>query len=105
MPLAIYTSIIGCGYELPSLPMGDRTTYICFTDQSNLESKGWRVVRITPILQDDPVRSSRDPKIRPHYWLANYKSSIYIDPSVSLKVSGPELWKKLMPAGLKFLAA
>ena len=97
MTLAIYTCVIGAGYELPTIPERDNLEYICFTDQENLKGNGWQIHAVEPILKDDPARSSRDPKIRPHLWLKKHRRSIYIDPSVLLRVGGRRLWSNLIP--------
>jgi hypothetical protein len=94
--LVVYTSIFGDGYFLPKVPLTDSAEYLCFTDQSNLESNGWQIINSTPILENDLVRSSRIIKILAHNYLKEFERSIYIDPSVELIADPEDVWKFLM---------
>lgn len=96
-PLVVYTVIIGDGYRLPPVRPIQDVPHLCFTDQ-RLETNGWDIVPISPVLPADPVRSSRDPKVRPHRFLPSYARSLYIDPSVDLRAPAQDLWAALMPA-------
>lgn len=75
----IYTAIFG-GYNglipQPNVPGFD---FICFTDNSNLKAKPWKIVHVEPKFPDDLTRSNRHVKILPHLYLKNYELSIYID--------------------------
>ena len=94
--LVVYTCIYGDGYELATTYPAPSVDYICFTDQDNLEPRGWQVVVTSPSLPADPARSSREQKIRPHRWLPDHNRSLYIDPSVELVTDPTALWNLLL---------
>jgi hypothetical protein len=82
----VYTVLTG-GYEpLAEQPVARDSAlpFICFTDDPNLASDTWQVRRFTPLLPADPIRSQRDPKLRPHRYLPEFATSLYIDNSVRL---------------------
>lgn len=103
--LTIYTVIIGTGYDLPEVKTGSSCRFICFTDQANLKSRGWKIQVVKPIIPTDETRSSREIKIRPHRWISSSRS-LYIDPSVTLTVEPEAVWNFLMGSGktVKFAA-
>ncbi len=94
--LVIYTCIFGDGYFLPKVSFSDSAKYLCFTDQSNLESNGWQIINSSPILENDLVRSARVIKILAHNYLKEFERSIYIDPSVELIADPEDVWNFLM---------
>lgn len=95
--LVVYTVVMGGDYDLPSTRPQDGVDYICFTDQQGLEPNGWIVRYVSPIILSDTFRSSRELKVRPHRWLADYPNSIYIDSSVHLRKDPLALWDYLIP--------
>lgn len=97
MDLVIYTVVIGGDYDLPPTRPQEGVDFICFTDQPKLDPNGWTVRKISPFLPSDTFRSSRDIKIRPHRWLAEYSRSIYIDSSVELTSDPEKIWNHLIP--------
>lgn len=94
--LAVYTCSFGENLSLKPVVAEENIDYICFSDRPIPNSCGWRVVTVSPVFPDDLPRSSRNPKIRPHRWLAGYERSIYIDSSVTLTASPDNLWSFLM---------
>jgi hypothetical protein len=94
---AVYTVIIGGGYELPDVKVHSNTDFICFTDQKSLKPHGWTIKTVDPLFPTDLVRSSRLHKILPHRFLQRYQRSIYIDPSVGILSSPHDLWDYLIP--------
>lgn len=95
--LVVYTMAIGGDYDLQPVTATYDVDYICFTDQQNLEACGWTILQVSPLLPGDTFRSSRDFKVRPHCWLANYTRSIYIDSSVHLHQDPLKIWDYLVP--------
>jgi hypothetical protein len=82
--LCVYTCIIGDHYTLPNVKKYENVEYVCFTDNENINSNGWKIKKVVPLFNLDPVRSSRYVKILPHKFLKNFSRSLYIDPSVQL---------------------
>jgi alkaline ceramidase TOD1/glycosyltransferase MUCI70-like protein len=62
-----------------------RIPFLCLTDDPDLRSESWEVRLVSPIFAMDHVRSHRDIKIRPHYYLPEFAASFYIDNSVLLR--------------------
>jgi hypothetical protein len=52
--------------------------YICFTDNKNVKSDVWKVI-YSESIHEDPVRSAKIYKIKPHEFLQQYDISIWID--------------------------
>ena len=87
---AIYTVLIG-GYEnLRNAPIYDGWDAIAYTDNIDIDCKGWTLVEL-PISDLGVVRTSRLPRILPHKYLSDYSESLYIDASIEIKKS-PDEW-------------
>ena len=82
----VYTCLIGRYEELNEQPMARQSAlpFICLTDDPELTSETWRIVRIQTVFQLDPVRSQRLLKLLPHRYLNGFERSLYIDNSVLL---------------------
>ena len=52
--------------------------YICFTNDTNIKSGVWKVVYEAPI-HEDPVRSAKIFKAKPHDYLSEYDISLWVD--------------------------
>lgn len=92
----VYTTLIG-GYErLNAQPMAreSRIPFICLTDDPDLDGGDWTVRRVSPVFQQDPIRSQRDLKLRPHLHLPDFDVSLYIDNSVVLKAAPEEILRR-----------
>lgn len=82
--LAVVTTVMGEGHDLPEVQAYDDVDHLCFTDRDGLDPHGWNVIRVRPLLPDDLARSSRDPKIRLHRWLPDHTVSLHVDPTVQV---------------------
>lgn len=81
----VYTVLVG-DYEHileQDCPNSSGIDFICFTDNKDLTSSSWKIVKIDT-LKLDPPRESRRYKILPHLYLSDYEESIYIDNKVKL---------------------
>jgi len=106
MKCCIYTVLVG-GYEhLNEQPVASRSQlpFICLTDDPALRSESWDCRVVEPLFPEDPIRSQRELKIRPHVHLPDYDCSIYIDNSVILK-QPPERLLDLFDPAIGFLVA
>ena len=95
----VYTVLFG-GYEdLLEQPIAAESEldFICFTDDPELQSNGWRVVQVEPLFAADPSRSSRYHKILAHKFLDGYDESLYIDNSILLLRPPERLLEHLLP--------
>lgn len=93
MKYCVYTVLTSAYEEFNSQPFvakGTNLPFICFTDSDMKAPNGWEFRKIKPIFPQDPVRSQREIKIRPHRYLPEYDGSLYLDNSVLLK-SDPSL--------------
>jgi hypothetical protein len=52
---------------------------VLFTDDTSVQSDSIRTVIHVPIKYDDPRKTAKDYKMRPHLYLSDYDISIYID--------------------------
>jgi hypothetical protein len=79
----VYTAIFG-GYDTLSPVVSNwNIDFICFTDNAQLRSAGWSVVVVDSSAADS-VLASRQYKINPHIFLADYDFSLYIDGNVKI---------------------
>jgi len=87
----VYTCLIADYERLNEQPVaaGSKIDFICFTDNGDLKSKTWKVVKIAPTFVKDPVRSQRVIKLSPQDFCGDYDTSLYIDNSVIL-ITKPE---------------
>jgi len=84
----LYTVITGCYDNLSEIPSKFYFPYIydyiCLTDDPNLKSKTWKVIKID-LINNDPQLTQRYYKIKIHKFIEKYEKSIYIDGSLILK--------------------
>ena len=73
--------------ELLILP-DPKTRYVCFTDDSSLESMTWEIILVKSDVLVNSSRSSRDVKMLGHKYFPPGTRSLYIDNTVRLKVDG-----------------
>ncbi len=102
----VYTTLIGRYERLNDQPIAAQSTlpFICLTDDPDLKSESWKIRHVSPIFGMDPVRSQRELKLRPHVYLPEFDSSLYIDNSVLLARPPEWLFERHFPASGIFLA-
>ena len=83
MKKVAYTVLVNSYDELKPFVNSPDFDYICFTNMTNINPKGWNIVPLE-LWNDDPTRTSRLPKILPHKYLANYETSVYVDASIEI---------------------
>ena len=75
----VYTAIFGNKDTLKDpLVRNEDFDYLCFTDNPNLKSDVWQIIVSEPINQD-PVRSAKIFKVKPHKFLGEYDISLWVD--------------------------
>ncbi|WP_156824336.1 class I SAM-dependent methyltransferase [Thioalkalivibrio sp. ALE20] len=82
--VAVYTAISG-NYDSLKLPavLDERIDYIVFTDTALPDTGIWQVRPIT-YFSDDATRTARFVKTHPHWLLADYDITIWIDSNVMI---------------------
>lgn len=89
----VYTCLIG-GYEtLNEQPIvrQSKVPFLCLTDDPELTSETWRIVRVDRLFGGDSIRSQRMLKLLPHHYLPDFDRSLYIDNTVVLKATPEEI--------------
>lgn len=101
-----YTALFGHYEDLLEQPVAidSDMDFICFTDDPSLRSDTWEIRVVRRVIQEDPARSSRYPKICPHRFLEEYDVSLYIDNSVLLTTDPSEILEDLLPDDAVFAA-
>jgi hypothetical protein len=91
----VYTSLIGNYEKLNEQPVALRSDvdFICLTDDAELKSNTWKIIRVDPTFKKDPFRSHRIIKLSPHEFLPDYDISFYIDNSVILIVKPEDIFE------------
>jgi hypothetical protein len=103
----VYTALTGRYEKLVEQEMARQSSipFICFTDDPDLTSATWDLRPLIPLLGNDPVRSQRDYKLRPHRFLPDYDISLYIDNSVTLTAPPETIFDAVdLSSGLSMLA-
>lgn len=83
--VVIYTAIFGGKDNLiePRQPIPG-VDLVCFTDNSNMKSKAWEI-RYMPKFYENDNLNAKVYKVVPHYFLPEYKKSLWIDGRVLLR--------------------
>ncbi|WP_439690668.1 glycosyltransferase domain-containing protein [Curtobacterium sp. SP.BCp] len=89
--VTVYTALIGRHEILQPQPLArlSKARWVCFTDDPDLESDDWEVVRVDPVWAPDQVRSARRLKILGPDGGFDTALSLWIDNRVTL-VAPPE---------------
>jgi hypothetical protein len=82
--VAIYTAIFGGHDDLKAQPACPGADFVCFTDDDSLESAQWRVVACQP-RYEHPRLSAKWFRTHPHVVLSDYRFTIWIDASFTLR--------------------
>jgi hypothetical protein len=90
----VYTCLFGYSEEFlnQTYEDSDSIDFLLFTDNPDITSDFWRTVYVQPNLLD-PARQSKGFKHRPHYFLSEYESSLYIDNTVMLLQKPDQLFR------------
>lgn len=86
--IAVYTSVYG-GYDwLKSQPKIPGVDYVCFTDNADLRGDPWRIVVRPPPRYEHPRLSAKYFKMLSHRVLREYRYTVWIDGSVTIRDQG-----------------
>jgi len=76
--VAVYTAIFGGKDHLREVKAFAGVDFFCFTDDKDLRSKTWRIVR-TEASSSDPRLDAKIYKILPHRYFPEYEFSLWVD--------------------------
>ena len=96
--IIVYTCLIGPNEGLNPQPQirNSKLRHVCLTDNQDLKSDDWEIVYVDKIIPEDPHRSQRNYKIRPHLIFKKYKFSFYIDNTVILKKKSEDFIEEII---------
>lgn len=96
----VYTALVGQYEALNEQPVARQSDipFICFTDDPSIRCDTWEVRPIELLFKLDAVRSQREVKLRPHKYLPEFSSSLYIDNSVILTEPPERVFERYAPA-------
>ncbi len=80
--VVVYTAAVGDRDPLREpVVRADGVEYVCFTDNTGQDGRGWTLRQIDWI-GDDPVRTARHVKLRPHHYFENADFSLWVDANI-----------------------
>ena len=83
--VVVYTSIYGNKDTLKDpLVQNKDFDYVCFTDNEDIKSDAWKII-YKDAIHEDPVRSAKIFKIKPHEYLQDYEISLWVDANFIIK--------------------
>ena len=89
--IVVYTANIG-GYDKLANPgfLNMDFDYVCFSDRKDFRSDVYKPIHL-PVMNNDPHRTSRHPKILPHKYFPQYEYSVYVDANIMVVGNVAEL--------------
>lgn len=78
--IAVYTAITN-DYDhlrVPKIQSKD-IDFFCFTDNSNLKSEKWKIIKMDDKECLDPIRQAKKVKVLPHLYFSDYEFSLWVD--------------------------
>jgi hypothetical protein len=96
----VYTALIGQYEQLNEQTVSAYSAipFICLTDDPDLKSESWQIRQVSPVFRMDPIRSQKDFKLRPHFYIPDFDASLYIDNSVLLTHPPESIFERYFPA-------
>jgi hypothetical protein len=92
----VYTVLFGYSEEFNDFKYKrDDIDFICFTDDPELRSDFWRIVRVSSNLLDAP-RAAKIIKLLAHRYLPQYDWSLYLDNTVRLKLRPRDIFTRFL---------
>lgn len=91
----VYTAVFGDYDNVSPVKPEWKCDFICFTDNPNLVSNGWKIIHIN-LDEHSPAYLNRKYKILPHKYLSSYDYSLYIDGNIVLKQDPTILFEKYL---------
>lgn len=95
----VYTAVFGNYDQVSAVNESWDCDFICFTDNPNLVSHGWKVVEI-PLNGESPAQVNRRYKLLPHKYFPNHEHSLYLDGNVKIVEDPSHLFEKYLDKGV-----
>lgn len=95
----VYTAVFG-GYDrVPAVNLNWDCDFICFTDNPECVSSGWKVV-LVQLNGEPPAQANRRYKMLANKYLLNHDCSLYIDANIRILKDPSPLFKKYLDHGV-----
>ena len=91
----VYTAIFGNYDEVPSINPEWNCDFICFTDNPDMISNGWKI-KVVQLNGEAPSYLNRRYKIFPHIYLSEYERSLYVDGNIKIMSDPSTLFDKYL---------
>ena len=91
----VYTAVFGNYDKVSAINPNYNCDFICFTDNPECVSFGWKVV-LVELNGEMPAQANRRYKMLPHIYLRNYQFSLYIDGNITLMADPTPLFHKYL---------
>ena len=91
----VYTANFGNYDLIPKIKAEWNCDFICFTDNPNFSSPGWKIV-VVHIDDESASVVNRRYKILPHIYLNEYELSLYVDGNINIVNDPTELFEKYL---------
>lgn len=95
----VYTAVFGNYDNVPVVNPEWDCDFICFTDNPDLVSTGWQVVKVQ-LNGEHPAQANRRYKMLPHKYLCNYDRSLYVDGNIRIVADPSPLFQKYLDNGI-----
>ncbi len=95
----VYTAVFGDYDHVPEVNPEWKCDFICFTDNPELVSPGWQVLRVE-LNGESPAQANRRYKMLPHKYLVSYECSLYIDGNTKIVGDPGPLFEKYLANGV-----
>ena len=91
----VYTAVFNNYDKVPAVNPKYNCDFICFTDNPEYISLGWKIVFIE-LNGEMPAQANRRYKMLPHIYLSDYQCSLYIDGNITLMADPTPLFHKYL---------
>ncbi|MEI7590456.1 MAG: glycosyltransferase domain-containing protein, partial [Deltaproteobacteria bacterium] len=99
----VYTAVFG-NYDLvPEVNPKWNCDFVCFTDNPEIVSHGWQVVKVK-LNGEHPAQMNRRYKMLPHKYLPHHELSLYVDGNIRIVTDPCPLFEKYLNNGVIAIA-
>ncbi len=95
----VYTAVFGDYDRVPPVNPEWDCDFVCFTDNPDIVSDGWRV-EIVQRNGESAAQGNRRYKMLPHKYLSHYERSLYVDGNICIVADPTPLFHKYLDHGV-----